>query len=270
MTGWVQLTLPLFGGIARHRLVDGPEEAYRGCVADSAMCIYCGAPAATRDHVPPRCLLEKPLPPDLMTVPSCPDCNTAFSHDEQYLQIVLAQIGFEPHLMAKVEKGGVVDRALSRAPGLDERIVQSLDVAPNGRVWFKPERERILTIARKIAFGLYIRRYRRRVNPDLFAAHAAYGNGDAIPQPIVAASHYWPGVRRKPWQTVQRGVFSYLFAKGWLGCDPPVYCLIDFHHTLLAAVACPDPRTIPRTTNSNLSGKPSRLGGKRQIDTDDA
>ena len=260
MTDWVQLNLPLFSANDRRPLVHGLEEARRGGSHDSAICIYCGAPASTRDHVPPRCLLEKPLPPDLMTVPSCQSCNTAYSHDEQYLQIVLAQIGFEPHLMAKVEKGGVVDRALSRAPALDERIVQSLDVAPDGRVWFKPERERILTIARKIAFGLYIRRYQRRVSLDQFAALAVYGNGDEIPQPIVASSHYWPGVRRKSWQTVQRRVFSYLFAKGWLACDPQLYCLIDLHHTLLAAVACPDPRTIPRTMNSVFPGKPSRSG----------
>ena len=246
MTAWRQLTLPLFGSISRPRVAEGLEEAPRSAASATDMCVYCGGAASTRDHVPPRCLLEKPFPDNLMTVPSCRDCNAAFSDDEQYLQIVLAQIGFEPHLMAKIEKGGVVDRALLRAPALDERIVQSLDAAPDGRVWFKPERERILTIANKIAFGLYICRYRRRVNLDLFAPLAVYGTGDDVPQSIVAASHYWPGVRRKPWQTVQRSVFSYLFAKGWLVYDPPLYCLIDFHRTLLAAVACPDPRTLPR------------------------
>ena len=227
-TGQRQLALPLLGTTARQ-----------------AVCVYCGAAAATRDHVPPRCLLEKPLPPVLATIPSCRNCNAAFSRDEQYLQIVLAQIGSEPHLRAKVEKGGVVDCALSRALALDERILQSLEVGPDGRVWFKPERNRILTISCKIAFGLYTRHYRRRINLDLFAPLAVYGHGDEIPQPIVAAAHYWPGIRRKRWQTVQEGVFSYLFAKGWLAYDPPLYCLIDFHRTLLVAVACPDPRRTP-------------------------
>ncbi len=181
-----------------------------------------------------------------MTVSSCRDCNATFSCDEQYLQIVLAQIGFEPHLMAKVDKGGTVDRALSRAPALDERIVQSLEAGPDGRIWFKPERQRILSVARKIAFGLYIRRYRRRTCLDRFAPLAVYRYGDEIPQQVVAACHYWPGIHRKRWQVVQQGVFFYLFAKGWLVYDPPLYCLIDFHRTLLAVVACPDSRTMPR------------------------
>ena len=214
-------------------------------VAQSA-CAYCGAVATTRDHVPPKCLLEKPLPNGLLTVPSCNDCNNGFSLDEQYLQVVLAQIGFEPHLMEKVDKGGVVDRALMRAPALDERIVRSLEVAPDGRVWFEPEKERILNIVEKIAFGLYICRYQRRVNRDAFSAMTVFGPGDEIPQSIAAASHYWPGIRRKRWLTVQNGIFSYLFAKGWLVYDPPLYCLIDLHRTLLGVVACPDPRTMPR------------------------
>ena len=47
-------------------------------------------------------------------------------------------------------------------------------------------------------------------------------------------------------RAVQNGIFSYLFAKGWLVYDPPLYCLIDLHRTLLGVVACPDPRTMPR------------------------
>ena len=203
--------------------------------------------ATTRDHVPPRCLLEKPFPPGLLTVPSCHDCNNGFSLDEQYLQIVLAHISFEPHLMEKVDEGGSVDRALARAPALDERIAQSLEVAGDGRVLFKPETERILSIAEKIAIGLYICRYGRQVNLDMFSAVAILGPSDPIPQSIAAASHYWPGIRRKRWLTVQKGVFSYLFARGSLAYDPPLYCLIELYRTLLGVVACPDPRTMPRT-----------------------
>ena len=209
-------------------------------------CVYCGAQATTKDHVPPRCLLEKPFPPGLLTIPSCEECNGDFSKDEQYLQIVLAQIGFKPYLMAKVEEGGVVDRALERAPALDERVIQLLEATPDGGVSFRPERERVLNIVRKIAFGLYFRRYRRRVSLEQFSAIAFYGPGDEAPPRVVAASHYRPGIRRKPWHTVQNGVFAYLFAKGWQDDDPPLYCCLNLHRTLLAVVACPDPRTVPR------------------------
>ena len=168
-------------------------------------CVYCGALATSRDHVPPRFLLEEPLPRDLLTVPSCSDCNRSFSLDEQYLQVVIAKIGHVPHLMAKVEKGGIVDRALERAPGLDQRIVDSLEVRSDGRVWLTPERERILRIVQKIAYGLFICRYGKRASFDAFSVLAAYGPEEEIPQPIVAASHYWPGIRRKRWISVQKG-----------------------------------------------------------------
>ena len=206
-------------------------------------CVYCNATATSRDHVPPRFLLEKPLPRDLLTVPSCRDCNRSFSLDEQYLQVVIAKIGHVPQLMAKVEKGGVVDRALGRAPGLDQRIVESLDVRSDGRVWLMPERERILRIVQKIAYGLFICRYGMGASFGAFSALAVYGPEEEIPQPVVAASHYWPGIRRKRWISVQKDVFSYLFAKGWLSHDPPLYCLVGLHRTLLGVVACPDPRS---------------------------
>ena len=230
------LQLSLDSGASPQRRGDGPPRGRDACV-------YCGALATSRDHVPPRFLLEKPLPRDLLTVASCSDCNHSFSLDEQYLQVVIAQIGHVPHLMAKVEKGGIVDRALERAPRLDQRIEDSLEVRSDGRVWLVTEEERILRIVQKIAYGLFVSRYGKRACFDAFSALAVYGSEEEIPHRIVAACHYRPGIRRKRWTSVQKGVFSYLFAEGWLSDDPPLYCLVDLHRTLLGVVACPDPRS---------------------------
>ena len=128
-----------FGGIAHGR----------GLVASRKQrtCVYCGATAGTRDHVPPRCLLEEPLPQNLVTVPSCRECNDAFSLDEQYLQVVIASVGHTPELMAKVDKGGIVDRALERAPALDQRILgdgngndRNALMFGTARRWMRPAR----------------------------------------------------------------------------------------------------------------------------------
>ena len=51
--------------------------------------MYCGAEATQRDHIPPRCLFKKPRP-DLITVPSCADCNQGASTDDEYLRLVLS------------------------------------------------------------------------------------------------------------------------------------------------------------------------------------
>lgn len=47
-------------------------------------CIYCGGLADTREHVPSRTFLNKPLPDDLPVLPACQRCNNGFSSDELY------------------------------------------------------------------------------------------------------------------------------------------------------------------------------------------
>jgi hypothetical protein len=47
-------------------------------------CIYCGAVANSREHIPSKIFLEKPYPNNLLLVPSCKTCNNYFSYDELY------------------------------------------------------------------------------------------------------------------------------------------------------------------------------------------
>lgn len=49
-------------------------------------CIYCGAQADTREHVPSKTFLNKPLPSDLPVLPACQRCNNGFSSDELYVK----------------------------------------------------------------------------------------------------------------------------------------------------------------------------------------
>jgi hypothetical protein len=50
---------------------------------NGTICAYCGEKATTRDHVPPKGLFLKPLPTDLVTVPSCSRCNHGASGDDR-------------------------------------------------------------------------------------------------------------------------------------------------------------------------------------------
>lgn len=133
----------------------------------SRLCIYCGAEGTTRDHVVPRCLLEPKYPDNLPTVPCCKPCNEERSLDEQYFGIALAQVGFHSLLQEKLAPGGIVDRALERRPTLDDRIISSLNVGADGRVYFAPEMDRMEKVALKIAFGLYCRRYELGRVPEM-------------------------------------------------------------------------------------------------------
>lgn len=58
-------------------------------------CAYCGAPAATRDHVPPRAAFSKPYPFDLITVPCCQACNARYSKLDEEFSIGLSLLAGE-------------------------------------------------------------------------------------------------------------------------------------------------------------------------------
>jgi hypothetical protein len=58
-------------------------------------CIYCSKPAEDLDHVPPKCLFQRPLPNDLVTVPSCRRCNRCFALDDEYFRDSLALSTYE-------------------------------------------------------------------------------------------------------------------------------------------------------------------------------
>lgn len=219
----------------------------------NSTCIYCGDAAETRDHVPPKALLVQPFPLNLRTVPACATCNTSWSLDEQYLAIALAHLTYNPRLQAELVAGGLIDRALAAAPTLDDRIASSMSVQ-GGRVFFAPELARMQRIAEKIAHGLHCLKYGMGPRLQDFQALRIFGPGEEIPQSLAAAMWNWPGLRRKRWTVVQKDIFSFLFTKGWMVGDPPLYCLIDLAGTLLMTVACPSP--IGRPAIKRLRSKP--------------
>lgn len=73
------------------------------------LCSFCGKnKATTKDHLPPKAIFNKPLPSDLITVPSCFECNNnASKHDESfktYLSLHVAKMGGEAERLFK-ERG---------------------------------------------------------------------------------------------------------------------------------------------------------------------
>jgi hypothetical protein len=53
-------------------------------------CAYCGKEGKiTKDHIPPKNLFSKPRPGNLITVPSCIECNREASKDDEYFRNAL-------------------------------------------------------------------------------------------------------------------------------------------------------------------------------------
>ncbi|MBG7615612.1 hypothetical protein IWC96_10010 [Brevundimonas sp. BAL450] len=203
-------------------------------------CLYCGRPADTYDHVPPKVLLETPYPPNLRMVPACQPCNGGWSSDEDYVVTVLAYIGATSRLQAKAMEGGKVDRSLVGAPLFEDRLIRSLSVTSDGEVAISVEMDRIATVTEKIVMGLHALRYGRGPEPEAFSCIAVVGPGREPPPALRAALGNWPGMKPKRWTTVQAGVFGFVFVRAPSG-DAPLWCVINLHETLVVVVRCPAP-----------------------------
>jgi hypothetical protein len=92
-------------------------------------CCYCGGPADTSDHTPPRCLLPKKLPNDVqaMTIPACSACNGGYAADEMRVAAVVCTVSFTQHDRDAVAVGGWVHSALQADSALNDFIGSRLD-----------------------------------------------------------------------------------------------------------------------------------------------
>jgi hypothetical protein len=135
------------------------------------ICAYCGKPKKlTKDHVPPKLLLEQPYPPNLWTVPACEDCNASFKADDEYTRAVLtvdlranwnnaAQSNLRPMLRSLQHPN-----ALGFAKYLAGQSKSARVLTPTGSpvMVIEPDTERINKTGARIMRGLY---YRESGNP---------------------------------------------------------------------------------------------------------
>ena len=238
-------------------------------------CAYCGCPANTTDHTPPLCLLQKPYPKNLMTVPACRKCNDGFSQDETFLMAVLAYVSFEPDLICSKEHGRVAD-ALKRQPKLKAQI--EMNMTSDG--YFQPTPDVVSRIRRvlvKTVQGLYFKHYgriiafrgirclavdhqRNRSANDLLnefcnpSPSDLWGEGwpEVTPNPMALerAVIAWsqsvdgqpttiPRFRQPRWVRYQSGVFKYTFRQH--ANMKRLVWVVDLHKTIAAVLDCPWP-----------------------------
>ena len=55
------------------------------------ICVFCGnMRELTKDHIPPKTIFPKPRPNNLITVPSCYECNDSAKKDDEYFGVMMA------------------------------------------------------------------------------------------------------------------------------------------------------------------------------------
>jgi hypothetical protein len=114
-------------------------------------CIYCHGSPDTREHVPPKVMLDLPYPSNLQIVGACEECNNGHSVDEQYLACLIDCI-----LAGSVNPVAVgrdkVRKALIARPKIAEKLSKARK-SNDGNIIFDVEHERVERVVLKIALG---------------------------------------------------------------------------------------------------------------------
>ncbi len=134
-------------------------------VSGARLCVYCGRKADTNDHAPPRCLLRRPLPSNLITLPACRECNSGFSFDESLVKTMIAITSKHPELVAERRPGGRVERTMAR----DARLRSIIESARRADGNYELAGELLASfdrVMRKTAQGLFFGLYERLVPKD--------------------------------------------------------------------------------------------------------
>lgn len=114
-------------------------------------CVYCGGPEETRDHVPSRVFLDKPLPENLPVVWACWSCNNGFSKDEEYVACLIESVIAGTTEPDRIRRSAVAN-ILRRTPALRARI-EAAKYTQDGQTQFEVEPDRVGNIVLKLAKG---------------------------------------------------------------------------------------------------------------------
>ena len=166
-------------------------------------CVYCNGISDTRDHAPPKCLLKRPLPSNLITFPACKKCNSEFSVHENAVFVLLAFVSQHPELVASRLPGGKVYAALER----DARLRHIMDESrqADGNYALTPELFRsVEQVFFKTVQGLFFGLYNRIAPAKLLKLDVVDNRRSVTPEDI--AERYRPSpvedITDKPLSTI--------------------------------------------------------------------
>ncbi len=120
-------------------------------------CYMCGAPATTREHVPPLSFFPDGRRENLITVPSCETHNNRNSKDVEYIKnIITTSIGVNSEGLRLYQQK--TRKSFQRSPKLFKTIFQNVvPVKYNGvdTIGFEYSIERFNKLFEAIGYGLY-------------------------------------------------------------------------------------------------------------------
>jgi hypothetical protein len=146
-------------------------------VKNKKICVYCGKTGKiSNDHIPPKNLFPSPRPSNLITVPSCKECNEKASKDDEYLRLVLfmrSDISDHPEVLKnkaklqrslqKPEQQGFRASFLNSLAFVDSHTPAGIYLGKTNA--FRVDMKRINNVIKRITRGLFYKEKGRRL-PD--------------------------------------------------------------------------------------------------------
>lgn len=171
-------------------------------------CIYCGEiKKITRDHVPPKGFFPEPKPTDLITVPSCSDCNKDTEKDEDYFRATFMFSDAGTSTAGRKLWNQKIDKMYKKNLGLRGKIAQDIKevnlVTPSGLYIRRgsasfPDSVRLENVVCKITKGLFYHEYKERIpsSVDIMAhlIQTQEERNEAFKYDLQFGSRDWPGV----------------------------------------------------------------------------
>ena len=130
----------------------------------SNICVLCTTgEASTREHIPAELFFDRPLPSNLITVPSCAACNHGSQQEDEYLRAFMMLLrGHTPSPAIENVRARTVrqlDRSLLLCSGFQAASEVRWEAGPDGRpvvgLFTRPDRERLWKALTKYACGLH-------------------------------------------------------------------------------------------------------------------
>ena len=204
-------------------------------------CAYCedGDGSETDDHVPPKTIFPKPRPNDLITVPSCAECNTGDSKDDEYFRLTMASRGEanDNESAKKVIASAIRGLNRKQAAGFAKTVANSMsweDVTTSGGIYLGPQvvvtadLARLLNVVDRIAHGIYFNEHGKKIPSTheltVFPLDSKTIHDNQPLRMLIA------GVSKTTFTKIGDGVFS--FARTYAdGDDSMSFWMFEFYET---------------------------------------
>lgn len=188
------------------------------------MCYFCGEPATSKEHVPPKCIFPEikdvgiDYRKNIITVPSCDKHNYEKSKDDSYLCSFL-NANIKNNLVAQAQFHTKNMRAITRDPTLLKNFNQAFQVNCDGikTFAFTVDLPRFNRAIEAIARGLYFYHFQSQLNlpffvstPDLF--DVSHPDAENINNRILELNDMVRGfLANEPIQGSNPEIFNYQF-----------------------------------------------------------